>query len=338
MRLTLTALAAAVFAPMVLPAQSGTARAAQEAYAALDYESVIVLAQQALTESLGRSERVDVFELLGYSYAALDSTRRAVEAFRELIFLDPDREPDPARVSPRITSLYASALGQVLVVRRMRMDSASFIAGRGTAALGFEVSQPASAVITRVVGGDIDRRIDSAAVAAEGRVEWDGLGADGLPVPAGSYRLVVEARAGRNEYALQLPIEVTHGTVDTMAHLMSVPGYTRQAEVRIPPRNWRPLGVAALFTAVAAGGSLALENTNLGGPGRTELGIVSAAALLTGFVLSIRRPDPEPVPSGILYNRLLDEELARRNAEIAEQNAQRRRQVMLTVRAQPRAP
>jgi hypothetical protein len=47
--------------------------------------------------------------------------------------------------------------------------------------------------------------------------------------------------------------------------------------------------------------------------------------------LSIKKPDPVPVEANILYNQLLREELARRNADIAQQNAERRRQVMLTV-------
>jgi hypothetical protein len=53
--------------------------------------------------------------------------------------------------------------------------------------------------------------------------------------------------------------------------------------------------------------------------------------LIAGVALSLKKPDPVPVEANILYNQLLREELARRNADIAQQNTERRRQVMLTV-------
>ncbi len=58
---------------------------------------------------------------------------------------------------------------------------------------------------------------------------------------------------------------------------------------------------------------------------------MSLLALITGVVMSIKKPDPQPVEANILYNQLLREELARRNAEIVTQNTMRRRQTRLTV-------
>ena len=89
--------------------------------------------------------------------------------------------------------------------------------------------------------------------------------------------------------------------------------------------------MAALYTAIASSASLALENTGVGSPPRKEIGAVSFAVLVTGFVMSLKKPDPRPIPSGILYNQLMQEELERRNDEIARQNELRRRQVLLTV-------
>lgn len=310
--------------------QDPVLRAAQSAYESLDYGAAIAAARRAMNRRLSHEERIVAYELLGFGYGALDSTRQAVAAFRELIFLAPDREPDPIRVSPRITSLYASALGQVLVVRKVRVDSVSFVAGRGTVPVRFDVTRPAQ-VVTRAAGSDLDIRIDSLRVADEGGVLWSALGDDGRPVPAGRYQLIIEASAGRDEYASQVLVEVRHGQVDTLSHLTSVPGYELVEEYETPDREWRPLGLAALYAAIASGASLALENTALGSPSRREIGAVNAAVLLTGFVMSLRRPDPRPVDSNILYNQLLREELARRNADIARENENRRRQVMVTV-------
>ena len=59
---------------------------------------------------------------------------------------------------------------------------------------------------------------------------------------------------------------------------------------------------------------------------------VAGASLVTAVGLSLRKPDPRPSQTNILYNRLVRELLARRNAEIAAQNAERRSQTLLTVR------
>lgn len=47
--------------------------------------------------------------------------------------------------------------------------------------------------------------------------------------------------------------------------------------------------------------------------------------------MSIKKPDARAVPANIRYNELLREQIAQRNADIAQQNAIRRRQVELTV-------
>ena len=166
---------------------------AQAAYNDLDYSAAIQLAQRALAGPLSQNGRVGAYELLGFSYGALDSTHQAVEAFRRLIFLAPDRIPDVERVSPRITSLYASALGQVLVVRRLSLDSASFLAGSGSVPIRFEVSRTAQ-VVTRLLGPTSELIIDSQTVSGAVRVDWRVSGSDGRPLPAGVYDLVVTAR------------------------------------------------------------------------------------------------------------------------------------------------
>jgi hypothetical protein len=62
---------------------------------------------------------------------------------------------------------------------------------------------------------------------------------------------------------------------------------------------------------------------------------ISGAALAVGLVLSLRKPDPRPSPTNILYNQLLRELLAQRNAEIVRENATRRAQVLLTITPKP---
>lgn len=320
-----------VMLPLKAAAQENAALVrARQAYENLDYQTAIQLAQRALGQQLAGDELVETYEMLGFMYAALGSQEEAVESFRNLIMLDPDREPDQQRVSPSIIQMYATALGQVLVVRKVGIDSVSFVQGNGRVPLRFDVSQPA-AVRVRAVGNGLDLLIDSLSAAGAAGVFWSPVLEDGTPVPAGRYQLVVEAFARPEQYASQVVVEVRHGTVDTLEHISSLPGYDFQDEIEFPSRNWRPLGLAALYTAVASAASLALENSGLGSPPREEIAGVGAAVLLTGFIMSIKKPDARAVPANIRYNDLLREQIAQRNADIAQQNAIRRRQVELTV-------
>jgi hypothetical protein len=62
---------------------------------------------------------------------------------------------------------------------------------------------------------------------------------------------------------------------------------------------------------------------------------LGSVSLATGLVLSLRKPDPRPSPTNVLYNQLVRELLARRNEEIARENTARRNQVLLVVRPVP---
>ena len=320
-----------VMLPLKAAAQENAALVrARQAYENLDYQAAIQLAKRALSQQLASDELVETYEMLGFMYAALGSQEEAVESFRNLIMLDPDREPDQQRVSPSIIQMYATALGQVLVVRKVGIDSVSFVQGNGRVPLRFDVSQPA-AVRVRAVGNGLDLLIDSLSAAGAAGVFWSPVLEDGTPVPPGRYQLVVEAFARPEQYASQVVVEVRHGTVDTLEHILSLPGYDFQDEIEFPSRNWRPLGLAALYTAVASAASLAMESSGLGSPPREEIGSVGAAVLLTGFIMSIKKPDARVVPANIRYNELLREQITQRNVDIASQNAVRRRQVELTV-------
>lgn len=308
-------------------------RQAQQAYDALDFGRAIATATRALGERLSREDRIHAHQLLGFAYGALDSARQAVSQFRELIFLDPDREPDVTQVSPRITALYASALGQVLVVRRLRVDSASFVAGRGGLGIQFQLSRPARA-IARVVGTGYDVVLDSQLVAGTGRFEWRAVTESGDPVPPGSYQVIVTALESGNEFAAPIGVTVTHASVDTLDHLTRLPGYSELSETETPPRDWRPLGIAVLYAGLSSGAAVALENRDLGVSNREIIG-VGIAALITGFIMSVKQPESRPVPANIRYNQLLRDDLARRNQDIIRQNIERRREVMLTIVPSP---
>ena len=334
---SLRRLVVALLAGFVAPAtalaqtvQNPTLRRAQQAYDNLEYRQVLTLAQAALRERLTGPERARAYELLGFTYGAMDSILKAVDAFKQLVLIDPERQLDPNRVSPKAYSAFDVALRQVLLVRQLRVDSTSFVGGQGAVPIRFTVTQPAR-VVTRAVGSEGSFLIDSSAWNGQVNLTWPARLANGDPVPAGSYTVVVDARLGQNAFAASQPVRVSHGRVDTLAHLTSLPGYEYLPETEVPPQSWRPLGLAFLYTGGAVVGTVGLESSSLGSGSKRELAVVGGAALVTGLVMTLRKPAPRPAAANILYNRLLRDQIARRNQEIAKENVARRQQVQLTV-------
>jgi hypothetical protein len=323
--------------PLALDAQeSAVLRRASAAYRDLDYGDAIALCKQALRDRLRGADQERAYEILGFSFAALDSARQATDAFAQLVLLSPDRELDPARISPKITSLFAVARAQVLVVRRFEVDSARIVAGAQFLPLSFTVTR-AARVRARIVGGGREALLDSSRVEGTVRLQWNGMMTDGLPPASGNYRLVVEATAGRDSYAASFPLRIDAGAVDTLAHLSALAGYDLLPETVVPPRSWRPFALASLAAGVVAGTSLALESGRLGGGGRRELLSVSVGTMTLGLLASLKRPAPIPAPANVRYNALVRDQLARQNAELAAQNAARRRQVQLTIKRERRS-
>src|SRR2546421_752796 len=314
---------------------SAALRRAQQAYDNLEYRQVLSLARAALRERLAGGERARAYELLGFTYGAMDSILKAVDAFKQVVLIDPERQLDPNRVSPKAYSAFDVALRQVLLVRQLRVDSVSFVGGQGAVPLRFTVTQPAR-VVARAIGNGGTFAIDSGAWNGQVNLRWPARLASGDPVPAGTYTVVVDARLGQNTFSASQPIRVSHGRVDTLPSVASLPGYQFLPETEIPPQSWRPVGLAFLYTGGALVGTLGLESSSLGASSKRELGLVGGAALGTGFVMMLRKPAPRPAAANILYNRLLRDQIARRNQDIAKENVARRQQVQVTVAALPK--
>jgi hypothetical protein len=162
-------------------------------------------------------------------------------------------------------------------------------------------------------------------------IRWTARLPSGDPVPAGNYNVVVEASVGQNSFSASQPMRVSHGRVDTLPHLTSLPGYTYLPETEIPPKTWRPVGLAFLYSGVALAGTSALSHGDLGSPSFREGAVIGLGIAAAGFVMTLKKPAPQPARGNILYNQLLREQIARRNAEIAQENVRRRQQVALRV-------
>src|SRR5947208_13270596 len=111
--------------------QNATLRRAQQAFDNLDYRQALKTAQPSLRERLTGFERARAYELLGFTYSGMDSILKAVEAFKQVVLLEPERTLDPNRTSPKALSAFQVALTQVLVVRQLVVDSVTFVGGQG---------------------------------------------------------------------------------------------------------------------------------------------------------------------------------------------------------------
>ena len=311
--------------------QNATLRRAQQAFDNLDYRQALKTAQASLRERLTGFERARAYELLGFTYSGMDSILKAVDAFKQVVLIEPERDLDPNRTSPKALSAFQVALTQILVIRQLRVDSVSFIGGQGVVGIRYTVTQP-SRVVTRVTGGTLaNMRIDSTVANGQVNIRWPARLPSGDPVPAGNYNVVVEATVGQNSFSTSQPIRITHGAVDTLPHLTSLSGYTYLPETEVPPKSWRPMGLALVYSGIALAGTSALSHGDLGSASMREGGMISGGIVLAGFIMTLKKPAPQPARGNILYNSLLREQIARRNTEIAQENTRRRQQVALSV-------
>ncbi|HET8713617.1 MAG TPA: hypothetical protein VFM23_08035 [Gemmatimonadales bacterium] len=316
--------------------QNATLRRAQQAFDNLEYRQALSLGQASLRERLSGFERARAYELLGFTYSGMDSILKAVDAFKQVVLLEPERQLDPNRTSPKALSSFQVALTQVLVVRQLVVDSVTFVGGQGTVPIRYTVTQPAR-VVTRLLGGATSMRIDSTVATGQVNLRWQPRLPNGDPLPAGNYTLVVDAAVGQNSFSTSQAIRIAHGRVDTLPHLTALPGYTYLPETEVPPKSWKPVGLALVYTGVALAGTSALSHGDLGKVSLREGGAIGAGVVLAGFVMTLKKPAPQPARGNILYNSLLREQIARRNAEIAQENTRRRQQVALTVAPVARA-
>lgn len=336
---------AALLVPAMASAQAGGApggsdiqnailRRAIRAYEAVDFDQALLVGRQALRERLTAAERARAYELLGFVFAATSQPDSSIAAFREMILLDPDREL--GRVSGRVNGYFQAALSQVLVVRQLQVDATAFVAGQGFLPIRYTVTSSAR-VRTRAVRGDTAILIDSAVTVGQVNLRWRAQGPDGRPVPPGDYTIQVEATgAGQSAFSAARRIRIGHGQVDTLPHLTALPGYDSLPETEIPPKNWRPLGLAFLYTGAATAAAVALRGDLDPAPG--ALVAIGVGTIVTGFVASLRKPAPRPARANMLYNDLLREQIGRRNAEIARENEARRQSVEIQVTLVPGGP
>src|ERR1041385_8293991 len=92
MTATLGAPSAAVASAQTI--QHPTLKRAQQAYDNLDDRGALTAGQASLRGRLNGYDRARAYELLGFTYSGMDSILKAVDAFKQVVLLEPERTLD----------------------------------------------------------------------------------------------------------------------------------------------------------------------------------------------------------------------------------------------------
>ena len=296
-----------------------------------DFDATLAAARAALTDTLSAAQIAEAWDWIARVQYTMGESDSVVAALQQFVAFAPEREFDPSEREPEFVALHQIALSRQLLVRGVSVDSVTFPAGRGDVQFRVQLSQPAMTTSTLSGPAGFVRDLGTKLVRSVEIVEWDGLSADGEPAPPGIYTFEVVAgdpNVALYEGSTRLELRRTEPTLDP--HIDAIPGFEEAPEFESPPRNWQPLALAGLSVAVGTGAALMLES---GAPGvsRRELIAIDVAALLTGLWWSLKQPPPQPVEANIRLNELIEDQIARENERIDQDNARRQQEVLLTV-------
>jgi hypothetical protein len=333
------ALVAALIALAPAAAQTPTALMDQavQAYGDLSLDDAAWLLRRALSlggsQGLADPERVRALMYLGATEVLRNNPDSAGAAFRTLIFLEPRYQPDQLIFPPDVTTVFETVRGQTktVVLRVPRETDIRLGADRLSAWAYASSPHEISGEIT-YEDGRLARILYNGPVGDSLRLQWDGRDANGRPVGSGRFLLSVTSRdaAGQMIRLTRLPLDVDVRLRDTIPHpeppadsLLLPETYTRR------PSLEALIGGLAVGAAVMALPSAIAPEADVTGGRFAVAGAVTIAGIV-GFVT--RRPG-EPIRANVAANDLLRQAWRDSVDVVARENANRRADVRLRIRA-----
>jgi hypothetical protein len=307
------------------------------AYRDLDYDSAAVLLRAALaparTPALSDPDRIQGLVYLGATELFREHRDSATAAFGRLLLLAPRYRPDQLVFPPEVSTLFQEVRLTTRAVT-VSVPALTQIASAGDRLVLWLYAtsyHPVDVAVLRSNGVPL-RSLYSGGVGDSLQVLWDGRDAAGNPPESGPYLLRVDSRgsAGRVVRSVALPLQVAVVRGDTLP-LPSPP-----ADSLFRPEHTAPgSGARALATGLAAAAvTVVLPSLVAGGSGAMGERFAVAGALgaagVVGFQLQRR---PLPIPENVAANRALRLGWQRQADSVRAQNAARRRDVRLDIRA-----
>jgi hypothetical protein len=307
------------------------------AYQDLDYDSAAALLRAALAPArapaLPDTDRVRGLVYLGATELFREHRDSAAAAFGRLLLLAPRYRPDQLVFPPEVSSLFQEVrlTTRAVVVSVPAVTQIASAGDRFVLWLYATSYHPVDVAILRTNGVPL-RGLYSGGVGDSLQVLWDGRNDAGSPPESGPYVLRVDSRgsAGRVVRSVEVLLDVAVVRGDTL------PLPPPPADSVLRPEHTAPgSGARALATGLAAAATaIVLPSLVAGGSGAMGERFAVAGALgaagVVGFQLQRR---PQPIPENIAANRALRLGWQRQADSVRAQNAARRRDVRLDIRA-----
>jgi hypothetical protein len=268
----------------------------------------------------------------------------AVAVFRRLVMLDPRYRPDRLVFPPEVTAVFDGVRLQTKTVAVAAPRDTTIVPGPDALGVWIIASSFQLVDVTlRYEDGAPFRSLYSGPIGDSLNVQWDGLDAAGAVPSVNRVLLRVASRAPTGELAgiVQIPLDLRLSRPDTL------PLPPPLADAQLLPERARGgaaqrslVGGLLLSGAVAALPALVGGSDTPSGPRIAVAGTIGFAGLL-GYVL--HRPG-RPLAANVRANQTLRDAWERRVATTTAENARRRRDVRVVVRAgeptaiQPRGP
>ena len=312
------------------------------AYQDVDYDSAAAVLRAALAQpgppALSAADRVRALAYLGATELFRERRDSAAAAFGRLLLVDPRYRPDELVFPPEVSNLFQEVR---LTTRAVAVTAPPLseirAAGDRLIVWLYATSNHRIEVAVLRANGVLLRNLYSGATGDSLQVLWDGRTATGMPAESGLYVLRVDSRGsgGRVVRSVGLPLDLAQSRGDTVP----LPPPPAEALMR-PEHAPGGSGVRALATGLAAAAVVVvLPSLVSGGSGGMGERFAVAGALDVAGVVGFQvRRRPQQIPANIAANQALRLSWQRQADAIRAENAARRQEVRLVVRAgAPRA-
>jgi hypothetical protein len=312
------------------------------AYQDVDYDSAAAVLRAALAQpgppALSATDRVRALAYLGATELFRERRDSAAAAFGRLLLADPRYRPDQLVFPPEVSSLFQEVrlTTRAVAVTAPPLTEIRAAGDRLIVWLYATSYHPIEVAVLRA-NGVLLRSLYSGGAGDSLQVLWDGRTATGTPAESGLYVLRVDSRGsdGRVARSVDLPLDLAQLHGDT------VPLPPRPAEALMRPESSPGgSGVRALATGLAAAAAVVVLPSLVSGgsAGMGERFAVAGALGVAGVAgLQVQRR-PQPIPANIAANQALRLVWQRQADAVRAENAARRQEVRLVVRAgAPRA-
>ncbi len=328
-----------VLSPALLRAQAPAdpIASAIAAYNDLDYAVAATRLRAALAQlgaqRLADPDRARALMYLGATEFFRGARPGAIEAFRSLLILNARYRPSEVIFPPEVVALFQEsrigvratsaeiAPSSQLVVPPDRLPIRIFASSlhdirvRVTTSLG----APERVLYEGVIGDSL-------------LVSWDGREASGVAGRPGRYLLRIASRGpgGNTEREVQIPLEVEHIPVDTLAWPVPLSAGQLRPETVV-----RANGTKQVIAGLAGAGAVVLLPSLIGATDVSSMRYgVAGGVGLAGLIGLATATRPRPVPENIAYNNARRTAWAAELERVKEENRSRLTSVRLNVRTE----